>query len=247
MLGPVTRPASVLKTVGCFVWAALPALAVATLIPLFLFYVVLLLGTVDIAIAVQVVYAYSAGLWQYRKRRRVSGMLMVTMFMVTVRVVALTLSGRPFFYFLAPVIETVGFGLLFMVSLLTRESLIVRLARDVVPDLADQLAERVGLCRGLSAVWALAYIGSGMTTFLLLVTQPLPIYLAAHQLTGWAWSGSAIVTSVGLCRWRARGLFSFAMARRGRPARSVPAALDPVPDGPVEPMLPLVALTPLSA
>jgi intracellular septation protein A len=225
-----------------FVRGAFPALAVATLIPLGLFYLALMFGSVDIAIAVQVIYAYTAGVVQYVRRRRVSGMLTVTIFMVTVRVLAVALSGRPFFYFAAPVVETVGFGMLFVLSLLTRESLIVRLARDVVPDLADDLAAQVGLCRGLSAVWALAYIGSGLTTFLLLVTQPLPIYLAAHQLTGWAWTGTGIATSLVLCRWRARGLFSAAMARR--PIRPAAAVLGVAfgPHLPIEPVLPPVAV-----
>jgi intracellular septation protein A len=227
---------------GRFAKAAFPALAVATLIPLGLFYLALLFGSVDIAIAVQVIYAYTAGVVQYVRRRRVSGMLTVTIFMVTVRVLAVALSGRPFFYFAAPVVETVGFGMLFVLSLLTRESLIVRLARDVVPDLADDLAARVGLCRGLSAVWALAYIGSGLTTFLLLVTQPLPIYLAAHQLTGWAWTGSGIAISLVLCRWRAGGLFSAAMARRPVPGTAAVGSVVFGPHLPIELVLPPVAV-----
>jgi hypothetical protein len=236
------KPSAVLKMVVTFVRAALPALAVATFIPLGLFYLSLFFGSVDVAICVSVVYAYSVGLWQYARRRRVSGMLMVTIFMVTIRVLAVELSGRPFFYFAAPVVETVGFGLLFLVSLASRESLVVRLARDVVPHLADDLAARGGLCRALSAVWALTYIGSGATTFVLLITQPLPIYLAAHQLTGWAWTGSGIATSLLLCRWRARGLFAAAMRTCSQAATGAPS---PVVAAEEHVLPPLVAISPL--
>lgn len=206
---------------------AFPALAVATLIPLGLFYLCLFLGSVDIAIAVSVAYAYGVGLWQYRRRRRVSGMLMITIFMVTVRAAAAAASGSSFLYFVIPVAETAGFGLLFVASLASRECLIVRLARDVVPHVAEEFAERVRLCRFLSLVWALTYIGSGATTLVLLMTQPLPIYLGAHQLTGWAWTCLGIVTSVGVCRWRARGLLSAVRHRPlHKPTRPV-AALTP--------------------
>jgi hypothetical protein len=187
---------------------ALPALTIATFIPMGLFYLCLFLGSVDIAIAVSVAYAYSVGAWQYRRRPRVSGMLVITIFMVTVRAAATAASGSSFLYFVIPVAETVGFGLLFVASLATRECLVVRLARDVVPHVAEDLAERVRLCRFLSLVWALVYIGSGSTTFVLLMTQPLPVYLGAHQIAGWMWTGLGIVTSVAVCRWRARGLLA---------------------------------------
>jgi hypothetical protein len=200
---------------------------VATFIPLGLFYLCLFLGSVDIAIAVSVAYAYGVGLWQYHRRPRVSGMLMITIFMVTVRAAAAAASGSSFLYFAIPVAETVGFGLLFVVSLASRECLIVRLARDVVPHVAEDLAERVRLCRFLSLVWALTYIGSGATTLVLLMTQSLPVYLGAHQLTGWAWTGLGIATSVAVCRWRARGLLaSFRHLPAAKPAGPV-AALAP--------------------
>lgn len=202
---------------------ALPALVVATFIPLGLFYLCLFLGSVDIAIAVSVAYAYGVGLWQYRRRPRISGMLLITIFMVTVRAAAAAASGSSFLYFAVPVVETVGFGLLFVASLASRECLIVRLARDVVPHVAEDLAERARLCKSLSLVWALTYIGSGATTFTLLMTQPLPVYLGAHQLTGWAWTGLGIVTSVVICRFRARGLLA-SLHRRPLPKPALPVA-----------------------
>lgn len=202
---------------------ALPALTVATIIPLGLFYLCLFLGSVDIAIVVSVAYAYSVGFWQYRRRPRISGMLLITIFMVTVRAAAAAASGSAFLYFAIPVAETVGFGLLFLASLASRECLVVRLARDVVPHVAEDLAERARLCKLLSLIWALTYIGSGLTTLLLLLTQPLPVYLGAHQLTGWAWTGLGIVTSLVVCRWRARGLLA-ALHRRPLPKAAGPVA-----------------------
>jgi intracellular septation protein A len=200
---------------------------VATFIPLTLFYTAMILRSVDTAIVVSVCYAYSVGLWQLLRRRRVSGMLLVTMFTVSIKGIAVLASGQAFFYFLAPVIETMGFGLLFVGSLLSRESLIVRLARDVVPCVAEDLAERVCLCRLLSVVWAVTYVGSGITTFFLLVSQPVTVYLAAHQLTGWAWDGIGLAASLLLCHWRAKGLVAAAKQHfeRGAPVTPVLPAL----------------------
>lgn len=214
------------RTIFLLAAGAVPALAVATFIPLGLFYLCLFLGSIDVAIAVSVAYAYGVGYWQYRCRPRISGMLLITIFMVTVRAAAAAASGSSFLYFAVPIAETVGFGLLFLASLASRECLIVRLARDVVPHVAEDLAGRVRLCRSLSLVWALTYVGSGATTFVLLMTQPLTVYLGAHQLTGWAWTGLGIVTSVMICRWRARGLLVGLGRRPGR-APAVPAALTP--------------------
>jgi intracellular septation protein A len=220
-----------MRTALALARGALPALAVATLIPLGLFYTAMLLGSIDKAIVVSVCYAYSVGLWQYLRRGRVSGMLMVTMFMVSLRGITVLASGQAFFYFLAPVIETVGFGLMFVVSLLGRESLIVRLARDLVPHVADDLAERDCLCSLLSVVWALTYIGSGATTFLLLITQPVAVYMGAHQLSGWAWDATGLTASILLCRWRARDLLHLFKGSvpvlAALPLLVEPAALEP--------------------
>jgi intracellular septation protein A len=243
MLGGVTGirggPA---RTIIGLIRGALPALAVATIIPLCLFYLAMMLRSVDTAIVVSVVYAYSVGLWQLRRRRRVSGMLLITMFTVTIKGVAVLASGQPFFYFLAPVIETMGFGLLFVGSLLSRESLIVRLARDVVPCVAEDLAERTCFCRLLSVVWAVTYLGSGVTTFFLLISQPVAVYMAAHQLTGWAWDGIGLAASLLLCQWRAQGLLAAAKEhfRVDRPAGPVLPVLHVLPG--VEP----VALAPVA-
>ena len=182
--------------VGAWRWAgvrlfraALPAVAVATLIPLALFYVVLAAGSMFWAIAVSVVYAYGFAGFQYSRSRRVSGMLMMTVLMVTLRAVAAAASGQALVYFAIPVAETVVFALLFVATMSTSEPLIVRLARDLVPHVADDLAGRRSLVRGLSFIWMATYLASGATTLALLTTVSLPVYMGAHQIAGWCWVG----------------------------------------------------------
>ncbi len=192
---------------------ALPAVVVATLIPVALFYAALVAGSVLWAIAVSVMYAYGVAAWQYLRRRRVSGMLLVLLvFMATVRAVTAVVSGHPLVYFAIPVVETAGFGLLFLATMFSSEPLVVRLARDLVPGAADGLAARRSLIRVLSVVWTVTYLGSGATTLLLLTTTPMRVFLGVHTVTGWMWTGSGAVISVLICRARAAGVLAEACA-----------------------------------
>ena len=194
---------------------AFPSIAVATLIPMALFYLTLTAGSIVWAIGVSVLYAYGFAAFQYRRRRRVSGMLLMTVFMVTVRAVSVVASGQSMVYFAIPVAETAGFGLMFVATMWTSEPLIVRLARDLVPHLADDLATRRALIRGLSVVWMVTYLASGATTLTLLTTVSLPVYVGAHQIAGWCWVGGGVALSVSLCRRRGAGLAVATVAGAG--------------------------------
>jgi hypothetical protein len=195
-----------IKTVISLGKGALPAVAVATLIPLALFYTVMIAGSLAWAIPTCAAYAYGVAAYQYARRRRVSGMLLVTVLTATVRVVAAAASGQVMVFFAVPVVETAGFGLMFAATMWTSEPLVVRLARDLVPHAADGIAERVSLTRTLSLVWTVTYLASCATSLVLLATVPLPVFLGAHTLAGWFWTGSGVALTIGLCRRRASGL-----------------------------------------
>jgi hypothetical protein len=185
---------------------ALPAVAVATLIPLAVFYVALMASSVLWAMAVSVVYAYGVAIYQYARRRRVSGMLLMTVFMATMRAVAAVASGQAVMYFAIPVVETAGFGLMFAATMFTSEPLVVRLARDLVPHAADDIAQRASLIKTLSLIWTVTYLASCATSLVLLTTVPLSVFLGAHTLTGWFWTGSGMAITIALCRRRTSGL-----------------------------------------
>jgi hypothetical protein len=185
---------------------ALPAIVLASLIPLVLFYVVLAAGSMASAIVVSVLYAYGLAGIQYARSRRVSGMLLMTVVMVTLRAAGAAASGQVLVYFAIPVAETAGFALLFVATLWTSEPLIVRLARDLVPHVADDLASRRMLIRGLSLIWMVTYLASGATTLTLLTTVSLPVYMGAHQIAGWCWVGGGIAVSIALVRRHGGGL-----------------------------------------
>ena len=133
-------------------------------------------------------------------------MLLITVFMATVRAIAAVAAGQAFVYFAVPVVETVGFALMFVATIGSREPLVLRLARDLVPHLADDLAGRRKLVRGLSIVWTVVYLASGATTLTLLATLPLSVFMGAHQIAGWCWVGGGTALSLGLYRRRDDGI-----------------------------------------
>jgi hypothetical protein len=121
---------------------------------------------------------------------------------------------------------------MFVATMWTSEPLIVRLVRDLVPDMADDLASRRTLIRGLSVIWMVTYLASGATTLTLLTTVPLPVYMGAHQIVGWCWVGGGVALSASLCRRRGDGLLGALLTRRlrtdlgtGTPALALPAGL----------------------
>lgn len=194
---------------------ALPAIVFMTLVPLAVFYVFYATTSVIWAIVASVAYTYGLALFQYWRQRRVSGLLLVGVMMITLRAVAAAATG-PFAYFALPVAETAGFGVLFAATMWSGEPLIVRLARDMVPHVAEDLASRRGLVRRLSLVWAVTYIGSGATTLALLITVSLPVYLGAHQAAAWFFVACGVVLSFGICRRHGDDLLHLAF----QPARA---------------------------
>jgi hypothetical protein len=173
---------------------ALPVLVTATVLPLALFYAVLASGSTMAAIGTSIAYAYSLASWQWWRRRRVSAMLGVTIVLTTMRLVA-ALTGGPLAYFGWPIVETTGFGLVFIASLRTAQPLIVRLANDLVPSMAHLLVDRPALVRHLSWTWTAVYLSQAATTLVLLLFTPLMVFVAAHTFAGWAWVAAGVIAS----------------------------------------------------
>lgn len=191
---------------------ALPAVTVATIIPLGLFYLVMAAGSVEWAMVVAVAYASAMVLWQYLRHRRVSGLLVVTWLTAVLRAALALVSGHPFVYFALPAAETAVFGLVFVATLAGSEPLIIRLARDLLPAAADRLAANRPVIRKLSVVWAISHLLSAGATIAILMTTPLAVFLAVHVFANWVFIGAAGGVSVWLVRSRDRQLLTELMA-----------------------------------
>jgi hypothetical protein len=144
--------------------------------------------------------------------RRMSGLLMVTALTLTIRCIAWGVHQSTFTYFAVPVVETLGMGALFVITLALGRPLLVSLARDFVPSLGDHLG-RVRyrlLVRRLSCLWGAVYLGSACTSAALLGTLNIHWFLLLHQASGWVWTGAGVAVSVAYGRRHGQELFVIA-------------------------------------
>lgn len=222
MAGDNSGNFAVVSLVLKMVRQALPAVMVATIIPLGLFYIVLLSGSVQWAIGASVIYAWAMVAWQYLRHRQVSGLLVVTWLTATLRAALALVSGHPFIYFALPAAETAAFGLVFVATLARAEPLLIRLVRDLLPAGADLLAANRPLIRNLSLLWGVSHLLSAVATMLLLLTTPLPVFLAVHVFANWLFIGSAGGLSMLLARSRDRNLLGEVVSELRRSTASIP-------------------------
>jgi hypothetical protein len=199
---------------GRLVWGAVPAITVATVIPLGLFYGVSWLAGMRAGIIASLVWAWAMLLRQMVGGRKLSGLLILTAATLSIRCVTWVVHQSTFTYFAVPVAETVAMSALFIATLILGKPLLVSLARDFVPSLGDHLAREKyrPLVRRLSCVWGLVYLGSAASSALLLTTQNLHLFLLLHQLSGWFWTGSGLLISVLYGRRHGKELIALAHA-----------------------------------
>lgn len=191
---------------------ALPALLVATIIPLFLFYSISAAAGMKAGIIASLAWAYLMLGRQIITSGRMSGLLIITAFTLTIRCVTWVVHQSTFTYFAVPVAETIGMGALFVVTFLMGRPLLVSLARDFVPSLGDHLSDdkHQRLVRHLSCVWGVVYLGSASTSAFLLLTQNIHWFLLLHQMSGWMWTGTGLTFSFLYGRRHAKELFALA-------------------------------------
>ncbi len=191
---------------------AFPAVMTATLIPLALFYALSAVADMKTGIVASLAWAYLVLARQLFASRRLSGLLMITAFTLTVRCVTWTVHQTTFTYFSVPVAETVGMATLFIVTLALGRPLLVSLARDFVPALGDRLAKATykPLVRRLSWLWALVYLGSAASSGTLLTTLPIHWFLLLHQASSWIWVAAGLAVTFVYGRRHGKELLALA-------------------------------------
>ena len=203
---------SVRRKVMHIVSGALPAITVATVVPLSLFYGISAVAGMKAGIVASLAWAYLMLGRQIIRSRRMSGVLTITAFTLTVRCITWVVHQSAFTYFAVPVFETIGMSLLFVVTLALGRPLLVSLARDFVPSVGDRLghSEHKRLVRDLSCLWGAVYLGSATSSAVLLSTQSMHLFLLLHQMSGWIWTGSGVVVTVLYARRHAQELMAAA-------------------------------------
>jgi len=161
------------------------SLLVACVIPAVLFYVCLVAINVWAALVAALVWTYSAIGWRMATRRRMSGLLLLTVGVMTLRTAVALGSGDTFLYFLQPIATDVLIASVFFVSLATARPVVARLASDFYP-MDEDIAERPRIQRlfwRLTLMWALLCFAKATLTLWLLESQSLETFVLFKSVT----------------------------------------------------------------
>ncbi|WP_148615047.1 VC0807 family protein [Nocardioides rubriscoriae] len=116
------------------------SLLVACGVPAVLFYATLQAAGLTAAILTALAWSYGAIGWRRLSHRPMSGLLLLTATVLTIRTVFTLSTGNTFVYFLQPVVSDVVVALVFFVSLASARPLVSRLAADFYPMSPDLAA-----------------------------------------------------------------------------------------------------------
>ncbi|HEX5586655.1 MAG TPA: VC0807 family protein [Acidimicrobiia bacterium] len=176
----------------------LPRLLEATLVPAALFIVVIhLMGPLAAMLAV-LIWGYGAILRRVLRGEAIPAILMLATLGLTVKTAVGLASGSTFAYFIQPVATTVVLALVFFGSLLVGRPAIAHLAHDFCP-LGPDVASRppiARLFRGLTVLWATVHLVTALSTFVMLISMPVALFVALKTVASFGISGAAIVITV---------------------------------------------------
>ena len=160
------------------------SLSTACFIPALLFYACLATISVWAALATALVWCYGASAWRMATKHQPSGLLLLSVAVLTARTAFAFVSGDTFMYFLQPAITDVVVATIFFVSLASSRPVVARLASDFYPMSAD-VAERPRIQRlfwHLTLLWALVCLAKASVTVSLLVSQSTMTFVVVKSI-----------------------------------------------------------------
>ncbi len=171
---------------------------VACVIPAALFYLAMVAAGISTAVVVALLWSYGAIGWRWATRRAPSGLLAITVAIMTVRSIFTLSTGDTFVYFFQPVISDGVVAAVFLLSLVTARPVVARLAGDFYPmtrDLATRPRVRRLLWR-LTLLWGLVCLVKGAVSFWLLESQSLVTFVLVKNITTISLTILAVVATV---------------------------------------------------
>ncbi|MEO6510341.1 MAG: VC0807 family protein [Nocardioides sp.] len=181
------------------------SITIACAIPAAVFYSVMMLSDVWVAIGAALCWQYGALAWRAATGRRTSGLLVLAAAIMTGRTLVSFVAHSSFLYFLQPVVSDCLIGTAFLASLFASRTIVERLAGDFYP-MTDEVAARPGvqrLFRLLTLLWAVLYLGKASLTLWLLTSQSLETFVLVKSISvlainlGAAAATIAIAAAVG--------------------------------------------------
>ena len=155
------------------------SLLTASVIPAVLFAVCLTTMNVWAALVAALAWCYGAIGWRLATRRRMSGLLVLTVVGLTAKTAMTFASGDTYLYFIQPAISNVVIASVALLSLATARPFVARLAADFYP-MTDDLAKRPRLQRlfwHLTLLWAMVCLAKAVITVWLYESQSLTTFV----------------------------------------------------------------------
>lgn len=186
------------------------SLLTATIIPSLLFSLSLVAGNIWTALIVALLWCYGSMAWRMSRRKRASGLLVLTVVGLTAKTIFTFASGSTWFYFVQPAITDSVIAALFIASLTTARPLVARLAHDFYPMDSD-VAGRPKVQRlfwRLTLFWALVCLAKAVVTVWLLQTMSTINFVAIKgaMMTGILLAATAITVAAAVRVARSEGL-----------------------------------------
>jgi hypothetical protein len=179
----LSRPA--LPRLRVIVARAMVSLTTAVVAPTVLFAATLVAVDVKAAVTVALAWVAGATFWRWATGRPVSGLLMLTLGIMTVRTGFTLATGNTFAYFVQPVVTDATVATIFLGSLLTTRPIVARIAPDFYP-IDAPLAARPGmrrLFRRLTLLWGLVIVVKASVTLSLLLSLSTVHYVMIQSST----------------------------------------------------------------
>lgn len=178
--GPAQRPSlkAIIGRLAVSLW-------VACVVPAALFYVTLVTVSITAAVVVALVWTYGAIAWRWATKRPLSGLLVLTVSVMTIRTFFTLATGNTFIYFFQPVVSDGVVAAIFLVSLATARPVVARLAADFYPMDRD-LAARPRIRRlfwHLTLMWGFVCLLKGVGGFWLLESQSLVNFVLIKNIS----------------------------------------------------------------
>jgi hypothetical protein len=175
-------------------------------VPGVLFTLSLVMISVWAALISALTWCYGAIGWRLLTKRRMSGLMTLTVVGLTARTALAFASGNTYLYFLQPVINNLVLASLFLLSLATARPVVARLAADFYPMSAD-VAKRPGVQRlfwHLTLLWAFVCLAKAAATFWLLQSQSLVNFVMVKNVVFLGLTVGAVAVTVYAALWVAR-------------------------------------------
>lgn len=156
------------------------SLLTANVVPGVLFYVCLVSMNVWAALVAALAWCYGAIGWRMATRRRMSGLLVLTVIGLTARTAVTFATGDTFLYFVQPAINNGLIAAVALLSLATARPVVARLAADFYP-MSDDVAKRPRVQRlfwRLTLMWAVVCLAKAAVTLWLLRSESLANFVA---------------------------------------------------------------------